>query len=229
VLPVGPAHRTFLHIAVSRSTTGLSSRSIARHSGRGASFAIYGLVFDPTTVEPQLQVILEFLPPAAFTLIADRGHTLVSRGNATLGFSLLISTAVALWSFSTGTKSLLSSLNMAYEEQEGRSFLRFQAVGLLMTLCGILGAIIALTILVFSPLAIEVIGLDAYAKALLRIVSLSATGFVCYYLSFGALLFRAVSTVSQMAMDYARILNRHRALVCRICSSFSLCRAHREL
>jgi membrane protein len=133
--------------------------------------SIYGLAFDPTTVEPQLQVIREFLPPAAFTLIADRVHTLVSRGNATLGFSLLISTAVALWSASTGTKSLLSALNMAYEEQEDRGFLRFQAVGLLMTLCAILGAIIALTILVFLPLAIAFIGLDAYAKALLRIVS----------------------------------------------------------
>jgi membrane protein len=133
--------------------------------------SIYGLVFDPATVEPQLQVIREFLPPAAFTLIADRVHTLVSRGNATLGFSLLISTAIALWSSSTGTKSLLSALNMAYEEQEGRSFLRFQAVGLLMTLCGILGAIIALIILVFLPLAIEFIGLDAYGKALLQIVS----------------------------------------------------------
>jgi membrane protein len=134
--------------------------------------SIYGLVFDPMTVEPQLQVVREFLPPAAFTLIAERVHTLVAQGKATLGFSLLISTAVALWSSSTGTKSLLSALNMAYEEQEGRSFLRFQAVGLLMTVCGILGAIIALAILVFLPLAIEFVGLDAYAKALLRIASL---------------------------------------------------------
>jgi membrane protein len=133
--------------------------------------SIYGLVFDPTTVEPQLQVVRELLPPAAFTLIADRVHTLVSQEKATLGFSLLISTAIALWSASTGTKAMLSALNMAYDEQERRSFLRFQATGLSMTLCGILGAVLALAILVFLPVAIEFLGLDAYAKALVRFAS----------------------------------------------------------
>jgi membrane protein len=133
--------------------------------------SVYGLVFDPTTVEPQLQVVRELLPPAAFTLIADRVHTLVSQEKATLGFSLLISTAIALWSSSTGTKAMLSALNMAYEEQERRSFLRFQATGLIMTLCGILGAILALVILVFLPVAIEFFGLDAYAKAVVRTAS----------------------------------------------------------
>ena len=133
--------------------------------------SVYGLVFDPTTVEPQLQVVRELLPPAAFTLIADRVHTLVSQENATLGFSLLISTAIALWSSSTGTKAMLSALNMAYEEQERRSFLRFQATGLSMTLCGILGAVLALIILVFLPVAIEFFGLDNYAKAVVRTAS----------------------------------------------------------
>jgi membrane protein len=133
--------------------------------------SVYGLVFDPMTVEPQLQVLREFLPPDAFTLIAQRVHALVSREKATLGTGLLISTAIALWSSSTGTKSLLSALNMAYEEQERRSFLHFQVVGLLMTICGILGAIIALTILVFLPAAIEFLGLNAYSTVLLRAAS----------------------------------------------------------
>ena len=36
---------------------------------------------------------------------------------------------------------MLSALNLAYEEQERRSFLRFQAIGLLMTLCAIVGGV----------------------------------------------------------------------------------------
>jgi membrane protein len=133
--------------------------------------SVYGLIFDPTTVEPQLQVVRELLPPAAFTLIADRVHALVSQEKATLGFSLLVSTAIALWSSSTGTKAMLSALNMAYEERERRNFLRFQATGLIMTLCGILGAVLALVILVFLPVAIEFFGLDAYATAVVRTAS----------------------------------------------------------
>src|SRR3954453_18348975 len=38
--------------------------------------SVYGFVFDPMTVEPQLQVLREFLPPDAFTLIAQRVHAL---------------------------------------------------------------------------------------------------------------------------------------------------------
>ena len=66
---------------------------------------------------------------------------------------------------------MLSALNMAYEERESRSFLRFQATGLIMTVCGILGAVLALIILVFLPVGIEFVGLDAYSKAVVRVAS----------------------------------------------------------
>jgi membrane protein len=169
-------HRTYLEIISDRISLIAAGcafyATLALFPAITMLVSIYGLVFDPTTVEPQLEVIREFLPPAAFALISDRVHTLVSQRSGTLGVSLLISTAVAFWSSSTGTKSLLSALNMAYEEQECRGFLRFQVVGLLMTLCGILATITGLTILVFLPVMIDFIGLDAYSSALVRVVSL---------------------------------------------------------
>jgi membrane protein len=130
--------------------------------------SLYGLIFDPLTVEPQLQTIRDLLPPAAFTLIADRVHTLVSKGSGTLSLNLVISTAIALWSASTGTKSIISALNMAYGEQEQRSFFRFQAVGLFMTLCGIIGAVLGVAILVGLPAVISLVGLSDYASGLIR-------------------------------------------------------------
>jgi membrane protein len=135
--------------------------------------SLYGLVFDPQTVEPQLETMRHLLPAPAFALIADRVRTLVSHGGTTLGLSLLLSTAFALWSASTGTKSLLSALNVAYEEQEQRSFLRFQAIGLLITLCSILGAILGMAILVLLPAVISFVGLSGHAKSLIQIGSLA--------------------------------------------------------
>ena len=134
--------------------------------------SLYGLVFDPATVEPQLATLQGVLPPEAYTLIANWVHTLVSRGSGTLGVSLLISTLIALWSSSTGTKAILSALNLAYEEQERRSFIRFQVVGLFMTFCAIIGAILGIAILVFLPAAFDFLGVSTYAKQLLRIGSL---------------------------------------------------------
>ncbi len=113
--------------------------------------ALYGLLFDPRTVEPQLQVLHSVLPSSTFTLIADRVHALVSKPSATLTFSFVVSLMITLWSSSAGTKSMLSALNIAYEENETRSFLRYQATALAMTLCGILGVAVAVALLVALP------------------------------------------------------------------------------
>lgn len=128
---------------------------------------IYGLLFNPDSVEPQLDVLERLLPPAAFTLIAKRVHELVAQSGHTLTIGLVISAVITLWSAATGTKSMLSALNMAYEEQERRSFLMFQVEALLITLGGILMAVLALAILVGLPTIIDFLGLAAHIKSLI--------------------------------------------------------------
>ena len=113
--------------------------------------ALYGLLFDPRTVEPQLQVLHSLLPKPTFELIADRVHALVSKPAATLTFSFVVSLMITLWSSSAGTKSMLSALNIAYEEKETRSFFRYQGTALAMTLSGILGTAFAVALLVALP------------------------------------------------------------------------------
>lgn len=150
--------------------------------------SLYGLMFDPASVEPQLENIRHLLPAPAFAMISDRVRELVSHPGSTLGLSLLISTAVTLWSASTGTKSLLSALNLAYEEQERRGLLAFQAVGLLMTLGAILGAILGLAILVLLPAVISFVGLSAHTQGLVQLGSFAAL--VIFVLSALSVLYR---------------------------------------
>ena len=135
--------------------------------------SIYGLAFDPQTVEPQLQVLRSLLPPAAFLLISDRVHTLVSQPGSALTLHLLISTGITLWSSATGVKSLLSALNMAYEESETRSWVRFQVTALSMTLAAMLAAVVGIAVLVFLPAALTFLGISEFQKALARLASLS--------------------------------------------------------
>ena len=138
--------------------------------------SLYGLAFDPATVEPQLRVLRDLLPRPAFLLISDRVHTLVSQPRGTLTISLIISTLVTLWSSSAGTKSILAALNIAYEEKETRSFIRFQATALTMTLCAILGAALAVALLVFLPAVLDFVprhfgfeAVEAGTQTLLRV------------------------------------------------------------
>ena len=129
--------------------------------------SIYGLAFDPVTVEPQLVLLQDLLPPMAFRLIEDRVHELVSRPQMALTLSLTVSTAVTWWSAATGTKSILAALNMAYEEQEARSFVRFQVTAFAMTLVALLGAAFGLALLVGMPTILAVLGVMTRDAAVL--------------------------------------------------------------
>lgn len=133
--------------------------------------SLYGLMFDPTTVEPQLGVLRDFLPPAGFELIAQRIHALVLHERSSLGVSLGIGMVLALWSASTGTKSMISALNEAYKVKETRGVLRFQSTGLLLTLGGMVAAILTIALLVALPVAIDFVGLDPHSRRLLQVGS----------------------------------------------------------
>ena len=116
--------------------------------------SLYGLAYDPDTVQPQLHYLRNFMPPAAFSLISERIQSLVSQPARGLGISFLVSLALSLWSSSTGTKSVLNALSLAYKEVETRGFISFQLVALGMTLIAVIGAALAIGVLVLIPIVI---------------------------------------------------------------------------
>jgi membrane protein len=133
--------------------------------------SVYGLVFDIQSVEQQLAVVRNLLPPPAFTLIDDRVHELVTQPNDTLSISLVVSLIVAFWSAAAGTKSVLSALNVAYDTEERRGILGFQLVALAMTLCAVAAAVLAIAVLVLLPTVIAFVGLSDYSAALVNAFS----------------------------------------------------------
>lgn len=134
--------------------------------------SLYGLLFDPVQVANQMNLLQGLLPQDAFTLISGQVTTLVERPRAVLGLRLALGLAIALWSASAGTKAMLSSLNTAYGTREARGTLRFQATGLALTLAGILGAILALALLVALPVLAAMLWVSATMQLLVHLVSL---------------------------------------------------------
>jgi membrane protein len=130
--------------------------------------SVYGLVFNPDAVAAQLQVLQSLVPAPAFALISDRARELGSQPPGSLSTGLAISSALTFWSSSTGTKSVLSALNVVHDVKEQRSVLRFQLTGLAMTLAAVLVAALAIALLVFIPAAIAFIGLSRYSGGLLH-------------------------------------------------------------
>ena len=128
--------------------------------------SLYGLVFNPDTVQPQLAYLRQFMPPATFQLISDRIQSLVSQPGQGLGLGLVISLTITLWSSSTGTKSVLNALTIAYGEQDDRGVIGFQLIALGMTLVAMIGACIAIAVLVLLPVLLSFVGFGGYTRAL---------------------------------------------------------------
>ncbi len=130
--------------------------------------SIYGLVSDPVTIEPQLALLRNLFPSSAYTLISDRLHVLVTRPPSTLGIHLVISIAVAFWSSASGIKSIITALNLAYEEREQRSFVRYQLTMFTITILAIFSVVIGLIVLVGLPAGLSFFGLPTTQTVLLR-------------------------------------------------------------
>ncbi|MFL5287598.1 MAG: YihY/virulence factor BrkB family protein [Rhodopila sp.] len=132
-----------------------------------------GLILDPVTAEQQLTGLSSLLPPPAFSLIADRVHQLISQSGGSLSLHLLVSFLLTFWSSSTGSKSVLSAVNVAYDVTEQRPFLQFQLIGLAMTLVAVLCVILAIGVLLLLPPAIDFLGLAQHGGSLIHAIGLA--------------------------------------------------------
>ena len=133
--------------------------------------SLYGLLFDPSAIERQLAAIRDVLPAMAFDLVAQRLHDLVSRPASSLSWGLVIGTVVALWSASAGIKSLMTALNIAYEEREKRGLIRFNLTALLFTLCALFGVALSLTLIVGLPTVLRLDLLGPWGAMAARLVT----------------------------------------------------------
>src|ERR1700741_2160343 len=63
--------------------------------------SLYGLAYNPDTVQPQLHYLRTFMPPAAFSLISDRITSIVAQPTKGLGLSFVVSLLISFWSSTT--------------------------------------------------------------------------------------------------------------------------------
>lgn len=122
-----------------------------------ALISLYGLAFDPYTVEPQLRTLRNLLPPAVYQLINNQITSLLEQPHSTLTLSLVISFLVTMWAASASTKSMISALNLANNEKEKRGFIHYQLMALFMTFGALMTATLTLAILVALPVFLKIL------------------------------------------------------------------------
>jgi membrane protein len=134
---------------------------LAIFPGLVAVVSIYGLFADPATIANQLNSLTTALPEEASKVITDQVTALSTR-RQTLGVSLILSVLIALWSASAGVSNLLTAINVAYDEEEKRGFVKKRVMSLGLTLGAIVFMVTILGLVaVLPPLLKAVFGTGA--------------------------------------------------------------------
>jgi membrane protein len=127
---------------------------------------IYGLFADPSAVQHQV-ASLSGIPSGVREMLGQQLTALARQSSGSLSLGVGVSILVALWSSTKGTKALIETLNIAYDEPERRGFLRRSAITLLFTIGMILFAVVAMTLVAVFPAAIHRIGLPPTVATIL--------------------------------------------------------------
>jgi membrane protein len=135
-----------------------------------AGISLFGLVADPATIAQQAEGVLAALPETAQPLLRDQIVSLTQTPSGALSFSLIVSILLALWSASSGTSSLMTGINIAYDEKESRNFLKLRGTALLLTLGAIVFVLLTLALVAIVPAVLNALQLGTFINLIVQIV-----------------------------------------------------------
>ena len=114
------------------------------------ALGIFGLVGDPEAAKSVVDRLSGILPTQAQSLLQTSLTTLTERKGTGVTV-LLIGTVLALWSLTGAMQNVIWGLNIAYERDETRSFVRRRLTSLAMVVAGAFGVLLVLGVLVLGP------------------------------------------------------------------------------
>ena len=135
-----------------------------------AAVSLYGIFASPEQVADQMEVLTDVLPEQGAEIIGGQLENLTQTGGGALGFGLIVGFLVALWSARQGMTALMIATNIAYNEQETRSFVKQLLVSLALTLGAVVGFVVIVLLGVVTPVALAFVGLGDTLEGLLAVL-----------------------------------------------------------
>jgi membrane protein len=130
----------------------------------------YGLFADMGTISDHLATLANLMPAGGFEIVREQIERIVSKGGGKLTAGFLFGLALALWSANAGMKAIFDALNVIYEEDEKRSFVRLNLISLAFTLGAIATALLAVGAVVVFPLILALFGIEKINPLLVSLV-----------------------------------------------------------
>jgi membrane protein len=113
----------------------------------GIIVLVYGFAADPGDVGRDIQTIMAIVPADTAHLVSDLLANVVHASEGRKGFGLVVAAGVALYGGMNGASAVVTALNIAYEQEERRSFVRVELLALAITAIAILLTITALLVI----------------------------------------------------------------------------------
>jgi membrane protein len=133
-----------------------------------ATISIYALAFDAQAIQQQLSQIAQFLPTQTQQLVNQQLSQIAGRSGQALGWGAGVSILIALWSANKGMKALFRGVEIAYNQQENRGFIKENAITLLATFCAVILVIASMTLVIALPATLANFQFPAAISTLLR-------------------------------------------------------------
>lgn len=135
-----------------------------------AAVSIYGLVADPSQIQQQLSSLQGFLPPNAMQVVQSQLKSVASSSGSALTIGLAVSILISVYSASKGIAAMITALNIVYDEEESRGFIKLKAITLLLTLASIVFALVAMGVVIALPPLLNSFGLPNWLQIVVRAV-----------------------------------------------------------
>jgi membrane protein len=137
----------------------------------------YGLVAEPSSVVRHMQALTAVMPSSAAGIVGDQLRAMTETYEARTGFALLLALAVAVYGASKGAAAVLTALNIVFEVEEERGFVRRTLLALAMAA----GAVTALFLAILAISALNFLeallpGLGGLSEVLLKLLFFCVAG-----------------------------------------------------
>lgn len=133
-----------------------------------AGVLTYGLVVSPATVQKQSQQISDALPADAASLITRQLDSLTSTSSGSLGFGLVLSVILAIYSASGGVGNLVKAVNSMYGLADDRGFVKLKLLALGLTAGAIVFMIVVISLVAAVPAVFDTIDIVPGVRILLE-------------------------------------------------------------
>jgi membrane protein len=138
--------------------------------GLAALISVYGLLADPERVETQVLDALSAAPAEVRDLVGTQFRSIAAGSDAATLLAAIAGTLAAIWSASAGIGHLIDALNVAYDEEERRGFVRRKLVALAFTAGAVVFVAVAFGAIALLPALVADTGLGAFGRVAIGIV-----------------------------------------------------------